>query len=155
LSLPIPPDQKYTSFRYATEEDVLFELGLTDKQVKELDFETRNRFQSWTLQGQNNVEAAVSDVSDEIQIARNTKEFTFARNAVVNWALYKKRQKDGSTAAKDFLADYHLQIQYLRNTLIRNRGVRVENVAILGKTFKNRNILLPSQLDTAFYNDNC
>ena len=153
MSLPVPTDQKYTSKKYANVEDFIHELGLTQKQFQELDFETRNRFQSWVLNGQNQIEAIISDLSDDTQLAENTEEFTLARNAVMAWAMYQKRVKDGSPSKEDYLTIYRETVKGLTVLLHKKRTTRTRTASIQGKTFKNTRILLPSQLDTAFYND--
>lgn len=141
----------FVSYKYANVEDCLEELGLSDQQIKDVKEEPRNRYGTWVLQGQNNVEGAIAKVNPDARIEKNTDAFTFARNAVLSWFLYKKRAKDGSKTKDDAKDDYKLQIEYLINVLTRDRGTRVKMASILGPSQKNPNILLPSQLDTAFY----
>lgn len=143
--------EPFVSFKYANVEDCLEELGLSDQQIKDVKEEPRNRYQRWVLAGQNNVEAAVAKVNPEARIEKNTQAFTYARNAVINWFLYKKRSKDGSKTKDDAKEDFKMNIEDLKTILIRDRGTRVKMVGILGRSQKNPNILLPSQLDTAFY----
>jgi hypothetical protein len=150
-SIIVVSAEPHVSEKYAIVEDFLDELGLTEAQIKALSEQRRNRYQTWVLQGQNNVEAAIAKINPDITIADNTPQYTFARNAVLAWALYKKRQKDGSPSKDDAKADYDLEIEYLTNVLQSDRGSRVKAVAILGKSQRNSNILLPSQLDTEFY----
>lgn len=141
----------FVSFKYANVDDCLEELGFSDEQIKDVKEKPRNRYGTWVLQGQNNVEGAIAKVNPDSRIEKNTPAFTYARNAVINWFLYKKRAKDGSKTKDDAKEDYKLQIEYLLNVLTKDRGTRVKLASILGKSPKNPNILLPSQLDTAFY----
>lgn len=145
--------EPFVSFKYANVEDCLEELGLSDQQIKDVKEEPRNRFQRWVLAGQNNVEGAIAKLNPGTRIEKNTPAFTYARNAVINWFLYKKRAKDGSKTKDDAKEDYKLNIEYLKNVLQSDRGTRVKMVSILGPSQKNPNILLPSQLDTAFYGE--
>lgn len=141
----------YLSTRYANVDDFLDLLGLSDSQKREISEEQHNRYSHWVLEGQNNTEAAIADISDDISITPNTPAFTFAKNAVINWALYKKRAKDGSQTKDDAKEDFKMNIEFLRNVITKERSDRVKAVIIEGPTRKNPNILLPSQLDTQFY----
>ena len=143
-------EERYTSMKYGNMSDYGEALGLSAEQVKGLSEETRGQYQRWIIEGQNNTEAAISDVSPQISIEEGTPEYTFARNAVVNWALYKKRSKDGSKTKDDAKEDYKLNIEYLRKRLIQNRGTRTRTVSIIGQPFEEQ-ILLPSQLYSEFY----
>ncbi len=143
----------YVSLKYANVNDFCDELGITDGQWQALSEEQRNRYSRWVLEGQNKVEAKIIDINPTTSIAKNSDAFTFAFNAVINWALYRKRSKDGSKTKDDAKDDFKSDIEDLRRTLTKDRGTRVKMVAILGKSFKQPNILLPSQLDTEFYGE--
>ena len=141
---------KYVSMKYANVKDFAEELSISAEDINKLDEETRSRYQRWLLEGQNNTEAAISDVSPTIDIAENTPEYTFAKNAVVNWALYKKRARDGSPNKDDAKEDYLMNIEYLTKILVQERGTRTRVVSIVGEPFPDQ-ILIPSQLYTEFY----
>jgi len=128
-------------------------LGITEAEYQALTDEQRDRFGDWLLQGQNKVEAGIIDINPTTEIAKNTPSHTFARNAVLNWALYRKRSKDGSKTRQDAKDDFLSDLEDLKRVLTKERGTRVKMAAILGPTQKNSNILLPSQLDTEFYGD--
>lgn len=141
----------FTSERYASVDDFLDLLGLTDTQKREITEEQRNRYGRWITEGLNNTEAAIADVIEDDTIDKGTPAFTFAQNSVLNWALYKKRAKDGSQTKDDAKEDFKMNIEYLRNVITKERGERVKAVVIQGDTRANPNILLPSQLDTQFF----
>lgn len=142
----------YVSAIYATvAEFESLTLGLSAAQIALLPVNIVARFTQYVVEGNNQVEGKLSKYSDLTPLTANSDAFTFAKNASLNWAMYKNRQFLGSANAKDSLADFNSEITSMENILIKTRGDRTVNVSILGESQKNTRIILPSQIDTFYY----
>lgn len=144
---------EYVPEKYATWEDIADQFGWTKTQIEEIDEETKNRFINWTRQGCNNVETALLPYinNESLPLTKGSKEYTFAHNAVISWAEYKRRDKDGSKNATNAKKDSEKNIADIITYLTATRTSRTKTVAILGKSQTGKKILLPSQIDTQFY----
>lgn len=142
---------EFTSKKYATIDDYMDSLGMSEADQANVSQTIRARFALWVTEGNNNVEGEVSKESDDTNLTADTPEFTFAKNAVMNWCVYKQRTLLGSANAKQALTDYEKTIENLHKILIKTRTTRTKTVSIKGASQKNQQILLPSQIDTQFF----
>ena len=141
----------YVPEKYTTLDDALDHLGFTKVQINALDDITRNRYQNWVREGNNLVESTLFSVGNSNPLTKNTPEFTYAVSAVLSWVVYKKRDKEGSKNAINAREDHDRDIEKLKEYLVATRTERTVTASILGKSLKNQEILLPSQIDTQFY----
>jgi len=132
-------------------DDALDHLGWTKEQINTIDEVTKNRYSNWVREANNLVESTIFKVSDGTPLDADTKEFTYAISAALDWVVYKKRDKEGSQNARDARKDHEMNLQMITDYLTALRTDRTKTVAILGKSLKNQEILLPSQIDTQFY----
>ena len=137
--------------KYSTLQDALEHLGWTEKQINEIDKITKNRYQNWVREGNNLVETTLFKVGNDSPLKEDSKEFSYAKSASLNWVVYKKRDKEGSRNATNALNDHKMDLDMLISLLTATRTDRTKTVAIAGKTLKKKEILLPSQIDTQFY----
>ena len=142
---------EFVSPHYATVDDFMDALGMSESDQANISEPIRDRFALWVTEGNNNVEGEISKLSDDTSLVEGTDAFVFAKNAVFNWAMYKQRSMLGSANKKDAFEDYNRTIENLRNVLIKTRGKRTITASVLGKSPKDGRILLPSQIDTQFY----
>lgn len=141
----------YVSVKYATIDDFMDSIGLSKTEQANISDAIRDRFTIWITEGNNNVEGAVSKLSDDTALVPTSEEAIFAKNAVIAWTLYKQRSFLGSANKKDAEKDYLTTIENMKNVLIKKRNTRTVTVSIKGASQKYDRILLPSQIDTQFY----
>lgn len=101
----------YISEKYVTTDDALLHLGFTPDQIKALPGTERTRYQNWVTEGNNKFEADTFPYTDNTPVLKGTKEYTFAKSAVLNWIVYKKRDKEGSKNASSARKDYEDDVQ--------------------------------------------
>jgi len=142
---------EYIPEKYITVDDVLDHLGFSKVQINALDEVTRNRYKGWVREGNNLIETTLFKVGNTTPLPATSKEFTYAKSAALNWVVYKKRDKEGSQNAANAKADHKQDLDMIESLLIATRTDRTETAAILGKNQKDKEILLPSQIDTQFY----
>ncbi len=142
---------EYAPEQYATFEEGLSLLGYTKAEIEDLDEKTKNRFIDWTREGNMNVETELSPYAESMPLANTSKAYRYAKNAVLNWIAYKRRDKEGSTNAKNAKDDHEKNLAKLVTLLISERTDRTKTVSIAGPSQKDQQILLPSQIDTQFY----
>ena len=146
---------QYVPEKYITVDDALEHLGFTKVQINDLDETTRNRYRDWVRQANGKVETFLSNVGGDTiaPLPINSKEYVYAKSAALHWVVYKKRDKEGSRNAINAKNDYKDDLEEIAKFLTSTRSDRTETVSILGKspTRVGARILLPSQIDTAFY----
>jgi hypothetical protein len=112
--------EDYASDKYITLEDALRHVGYSDATISSLPAEVKARFINWTKEANGNVESDTYIVTDGIPLPKGTPQYTFARNAALNWVMYKKRDWEGaknSTNAKnDYDRDIKSCIELIRHT---------------------------------------
>jgi len=143
----------YVPAKYITLQDSLEHLGFTVVQINALSKTEKDRYQNWTRQGNNLVESALFEVGNDTPLLETTKEFAYAKTAALDWVVYKKRDKEGSTNAINAEKDHDRGITKLKSYLIALRSTRTKTVSILGKkktVSQSPIVLLPSQIDTQF-----
>jgi len=143
--------EDYVSVKYATEDDLMDALGMSKTEQADVAQHIRDRFAMWITEGNNNVEGEVSKESDETSLTPGSDAAIFAKNAVINWGIYKQRQLLGSSNKADALNDYNTTIANLHKVLIKTRTTRTKTASIRGESQKNSRITLPSQIDTQMY----
>ncbi len=141
----------YIPEKYITLDDSLDHLGWTKEQINTIDEVTKNRYTNWVREANNLVESTLFKVGNTTPLPADSKEFSYAIQAALDWVVYKKRDKEGSRNARDARQDHESSLQMITDLLIATRTDRTKTVAILGKSLKNQEILLPSQIDTQFY----
>jgi len=142
---------QYVPAKYATLQDALLNLGWTTLQINAISKIEKARYQDWVREGNNLVESFLFSLSNDTPLAETSKEFAYAKSATLNWVVYKKRDKEGSRNATNAKADHKADLDMIERLLIATRTTRTETASILGPSPKNSEILLPSQIDTAFY----
>ena len=142
---------EYIPAKYVTVDDALDHLGFTKVQINQLDDVTRNRFKDWVREANNLVETTLFKVGNTTPLPATSKEFAYAKSAALNWVVYKKRDKEGSQNAANAKADHQQDLDMIISLLTATRTDRTETASIQGKSVKDREILLPSQIDTQFY----
>ena len=137
--------------KYNTLQDSLEHFGWTKQQINAIDEITKNRYQNWVREGNNLVETTLFKVGNDSPLLETSKEYAYAKSAALNWVVYKKRDKEGSRNATNAKDDHEKDLKMLIDLLTATRTDRTKTVAIIGKTLKKQEILLPSQIDTQFY----
>ena len=103
--------EDYSSDKYITFEDGLRRLGWSESQIKEISAEDKSKYISWAKEANGNVEAETFIVSDNTPLPKGTPQYTFARNAALNWFVYKSRDEAGSKNATNAKNDYDRDIK--------------------------------------------
>ena len=142
---------EYVPAKYVTLQDALEHLGFTVVQINAISKIEKDRYQNWVREGNNLVETTLFDLGNDTPLTANSKEEAYAKSAALNWVVYKKRDKEGSRNATNAKADHKDDLDMIRRLLTATRTTRTQTVSILGKSPKDQEILLPSQIDTQFY----
>lgn len=142
---------EYIPAKYITYQDALEHIGFTKVQINTITEEEKQRYQNWTREANNLVESTLFKVGNTVPLAATSNEFTYAKSAALNWVVYKKRDKEGSQNARNAKDDHTENLKQLTDYLIALRTDRTKTVSIIGKRAGGSKILLPSQIDTQFY----
>lgn len=141
----------YTPEQYVTLQDALENLGWTADQINTMSAQERSRYQDWVREGNNLVETTLFKVGNDTPLTANSKEFTYAKSAALNWVVYKKRDKEGSKNSKNAKDDHEKDLDMIIELLTATRTDRTETASIIGTNHSLDQITLPSQIDTFFY----
>jgi len=109
----------YVPEKYITLDDALKHFGWTQQQINDIDAETKQRYERWVREANNNVESFLFQFSDDIPLKEGTKELTYVKSAALNWVVYKKRDKDGSKNAGSAKADYTADLKMVANLIAK------------------------------------
>ncbi len=142
---------EYIPAKYITYQDALEHLGFTKVQVNTISEIEKQRYQNWTREANNLVESKLSQFGNTTPLAATSNEYTYAKSAALNWVVYKKRDKEGSQNARNAKEDHRHDLDELVKFLTGLRTDRTKTVSIVGTRAGGNKILLPSQIDTQFY----
>jgi len=142
---------EYIPAKYITYQDALEHIGFTKVQINTITETEKQRYQNWTREANNLVESTLFKVGNTTPLSPTSNEYTYAKSAALNWVVYKKRDKEGSQNATNAKEDHKQNLKELTDYLTALRTDRTKTVSIVGKRAPAQSILLPSQIDTAFY----
>lgn len=112
--------EAYIPEKYLTKPEAYDECGINETLQADLTQAEKARFAGWVREGNNKVETNLFPDSDSIPLVKGTPIFTYARDAVINWVQYKRRNYTGSINAKesknDFLDNIKLAKELLKRT---------------------------------------
>ena len=112
-------EESYIPEKYITIDDAFDFCGIADSDQANLTEEERNRFGAWVREANDKVEASLFPDADVIPLEQGTAIYTYAKDAALNWVLYKKRNLTGSTNAKESKQDYNESIRIAQTFLKR------------------------------------
>ena len=141
----------YVPIKYITLQDALEHIGFTVVQINAISKVEKDRYQNWVREANNAIELVLFRVGNDSPLLPNSREFAYAKQGALDWVIYKKRDKEGSKNAANSFTDFEHCMKELEVYLIATRTIRTETASILGKSPKDQEILLPSQIDTQFY----
>jgi len=127
----VPP---YDPEKYITTAEVFKDFGITEEDQKNISAEERSRYQNWTREGNNNVQTALTKFSDTAELEQGSEELTYARDAVLNWVRYKKRDKEGAKNANNARRDFLDKIQGIKDLLSSRPTLKQEPIQIAETT---------------------
>ena len=142
---------EYVPEKYITLEDALDHFGWTKAQIETISEIEKNRYQNWVREGNNLVETTLFNVGNDTPLLPTSKEYAYAKSASLNWVVYKKRDKEGSKNAANAKQDHTDNLNMIITLLTAERTTRTKTASILGKRPGASRIILPSQIDTQFY----
>lgn len=119
---------KYIPQKYITTADAFDSQGITEAIQKNMAAEERKRYQDYVREANDKVETKLFEFSDVIPLEQGTPIFTYARDAALNWVLYKQRNRIGSANAKDSKADFLDNIKDARRLLAMTPTERQEPI---------------------------
>ena len=111
--------EAYIPEKYFTVDDAYDACGIAETDQANLTEEEKNRFSFWVREANDKIEVALFPDSDSIPLEKGTQIFTYARDAGLNWVLYKKRSLTGSLNAKEAKSDYQDNIKLAQTYLKR------------------------------------
>lgn len=102
---------KYIPQKYIITADAFDSQGITETLQKTMSGEERKRYQDYVREANDKVETKLFEFSDVIPLVKGTPIFTYAKDAALNWVLYKQRNRIGSVNAKDSKEDFKENIE--------------------------------------------
>ena len=132
----------YVPEKYITLDDALKHFGWTQQQINDIDAPTKQRYERWVREANNNVEGFLFQFSDVIPLADGSKELTYVKSAALNWVVYKKRDKDGSKNAGSALKDYDRDLAMVANLISKEPSKRYDPIAAI-TTDVTADIIIP------------
>lgn len=90
--------------------------------------EDKVKYQNWVIEANNQVEADLFPLAEEIPLEKDSKEFAFAQSAALNWVVYKKRDLAGSRNAAAAKKDYEDDIERVKNYLRKKPTTRTNPI---------------------------
>lgn len=111
--------EAYIPEKYFTIDDAYDACGIEESDQANLTEAEKNRFERWTREGNDKIEVSLFPDSDSIPLVAGSQIFTYARDAGLNWVLYKKRTLTGSINAKEAKSDYQDNIKLAQTYLKR------------------------------------
>lgn len=118
----------YVPEKYITLDDALKHFGWTQQQINDIDAQTKQRYERWVREANNNVESFLFQFSDDIPLKDGTKELTYVKSAALNWVVYKKRDKDGSKNAGSARKDYESDLKMVANLIAKTPSDRYDPI---------------------------
>lgn len=119
---------KYIPQKYIITADAFDSQGITEAIQKNMSGEERKRYQDYVREANDKVETKLFEFSDVIPLVAGTPIFTYARDAALNWVLYKQRNRIGSQNAKDSKADFNDNIKDAKRVLAMTPTERQEPI---------------------------
>lgn len=132
----------YVPEKYITLDDALKHFGWTQQQINDIDAVTKQRYERWVREANNNVESFLFQFSDVIPLKDGTKELTYVKSAALNWVVYKKRDKDGSKNASAAKADYTADLKMVANLIAKTPSKRYDPIETI-TTDVTADIIIP------------
>lgn len=118
----------YVPEKYITLDDSLKHFGWTQQQINNIDSVTKQRYERWVREANNNVESFLFQYSDDIPLTDGSKELTYVKSAALNWVVYKKRDKDGSKNAGAAQKDYERDLKMVANLISKTPSDRYDPI---------------------------
>lgn len=101
MSTPPYKPQEFISI-----DEALQYVGYTETQAKQLNAQDRAQYLNWVRQANNLVETSLSNFVDVLPFEAGSKEITYAKQAALDWVMYKKRDMAGSLNARNAKSDH-------------------------------------------------
>lgn len=133
----------YIPVKYIVTSDAFDHLGISEEKQKTISAEERKRYAGWVREANNLVESTLFPDSDVIPLTVGSKEYTFAKLAALNWVVYKKRDFAGSKNAPAAKADFHLNINLVKQLLARTPSKRTEPIQKAETTDSLKDLIIP------------
>lgn len=111
--------EPYIPEPYITTADAYDAVGITEAKQKTLTAEVKKRYQQWVRETNDKIENELFPDADAIPLVEGSKEYTYAKDAGINWIKYKQRSRTGSANAKEAKADYRENIDLAKQYLKR------------------------------------
>jgi len=135
--------EPYIPEKYISVPNAMDSLGITAKLQKTITPEEKKRYQDWTRNANNRIEAALFPDGDDTPLVEGTKEYTYARSAGIHWVLYERRNYTGSKNAADAKEDYEADIKLVQEYLKRLPSKKNEPIQLAEVTDSLEDYILP------------
>ncbi len=135
--------EPYIPEKYISVPNAMDSLGISAALQKTITPEEKKRYQDWTRNANNRIEAELFPDGDAIPLVEGTKEYTFARSAGVHWVLYERRNYTGSDNAKDAKEDYEKDIELVKTYLKRLPSDKNAPIQLPEVTDSLENFIIP------------
>lgn len=134
--------EDYVPEKYVTLDNALKHFGWSQQQINDIDAVTKQRYELWVREANNNVEGFLFQFSDDIPLLDGSKELTFVKSAALNWVVYKKRDKDGSKNAGAALKDHKRDLEMVANLIAKTPSDRYDPIFAI-TTDSTADIIVP------------